>query len=92
MAHFSQLDENNIVIAVLVVDNKDLGDLPFPESEAIGQKFLSDLGVEGNFIQSSYNNNFRGIMGHIGFLYDSESDKFINLSPTLLPIFPEESV
>ena len=43
MAHFAQLDENNKILQVIVVDNKDCGGLDFPESEPIGQMFLSSL-------------------------------------------------
>lgn len=41
----------------------DCGSLDFPDTEPIGQKFLSSLHgyPESNFIQCSYNSNFRGI-------------------------------
>ena len=47
MAHFAEIDENNIVIRVLVV-----GD----DNEHRGQEFLADdLGFGGTWIQTSFN-------------------------------------
>ena len=47
MAHFAEIDENNIVLRVLVVGNED---------EHRGQEFLADdLGLGGTWIQTSYN-------------------------------------
>lgn len=76
MAHFAQI-ENGIVTQVIVVSNDDCGGLEFPESEPIGQEFIKSIGLSGTFLQTSYNNNFRGIYAGIGFSYDSELDKFI---------------
>tara|TARA_Y100000310_G_scaffold303033_1_gene340975 strand:- start:3 stop:383 length:381 start_codon:yes stop_codon:yes gene_type:complete len=46
MAHFAEIDENNIVLRVLVVGNED---------EHRGQEFLADdLGLGGTWIQTSY--------------------------------------
>ena len=71
MAHFAEIDENNIVLRVLVVAN---------EQEHRGQEFLAqDLGLGGTWIQTSYNNNFRGKFAGIGDFYDSEKDIFIEL-------------
>ena len=47
MAHFAEIDANNIVLRVLVVHNDD---------EHRGQEFLADdLGLGGTWIQTSYN-------------------------------------
>jgi len=59
MAHFAQLDENNVIVQVLVVSNEDCGNLPFPESEPVGIAFLQSLFPGTNWAQTSYNNNFR---------------------------------
>lgn len=78
MAHFARINPNgNTVMEVLVVKNSDCGDLPFPESEAIGQKFLNDhCNLEGIFKQTSYNGSFRGRYAGIGDIYDAEKDVF----------------
>jgi len=56
MAHFAELDDNNIVVNLHRVENEALGDLPYPESEPVGIEFLRDLlGADKNFKQYSYN-------------------------------------
>lgn len=69
MANFA-LVENDLVIQVIVIANDDCDNLPFPESEPVGQAFIESLGIAGTWLQTSYNNNFRGIFAGIGFSYD----------------------
>lgn len=76
MAHFAKV-ENSVVQNVIVVSNTDCGGLEFPDSEPIGQAFLASLGIEGTWLQTSYNNNFRGAFAGIGYTYDEESDTFV---------------
>ena len=84
MAHFAKLDENNVVIEVNVVDNKDINDLPFPESESVGIEFLNNwAGEVFNWKQTSYNGNFRKNYAGPGFTYNDEFDAF--LPPKLYP-------
>ena len=69
MAHFAEIDSNNIVTRVLVVAN---------EQEHRGQDFLAnDLGLGGNWIQTSYNANFRKHYAGIGYSSDASLDAFI---------------
>ena len=69
MAHFAEIDENNIVLRVLGLDNS---------LESEGQTFLSEtLGLGGRWIQTSYNANFRGCFAGIGYSYDPIQDIFI---------------
>ena len=73
MAHFAEVDNNNIVLRVLVVDNS---------LEHKGADFLSnDLGLGGTWIQTSYNGNFRKNFAGIGYTYDSVRDAFIAPKP-----------
>ena len=73
MAHFAEIDENNVVTRVLVVDNL---------LEHRGQDFLAnDVGLGGTWIQTSYNRNFRGNFAGIGYLYDQELDVFYKPQP-----------
>jgi hypothetical protein len=82
MAHFAKLDENNLVIDINVVDNEDVLDLPFPESEPVGIEFLKNWsGGHTNWKQTSYNNNFRKNYAGIGCLYDAQRDAFISPKP-----------
>ena len=70
MAHFAEIDANNIVQRVLVVDNS---------LEDVGQEFLAiTLGLGGTWIQTSYNSNFRGKFAGIGDIYDPVADIFIS--------------
>ena len=69
MAHFAQV-ENNIVQQVIVVANSDCGGGEFPESEPIGQAFIASLGLDGEWIQTSYHNNFRGTYAGIGYTWN----------------------
>ena len=82
MAHFAKLDENNVVIEVNVVDNKDVGDLPFPESETVGIELLNNwAGEVFNWKQTSYNGNFRKNYAGPGFTYNEEFDAFLSPKP-----------
>jgi hypothetical protein len=76
MAHFAELDNNNIVTRVIVVNNKDILDSNGQESEAIGKEFCLQFG-SGPWVQTSYNGRFRGVFAGIGAIYDPIQDKFI---------------
>ena len=83
MAHFAEIDENNIVTRVLVVSN---------EQEERGQDFLAkDLGLGGTWIKTSYNTQggvhtlggtpLRKNYAGVGFTYDKQKDAFIPPKP-----------
>lgn len=76
MAHFVQVDENNVCGQVIVVRNEDILDEKGKESEAVGQAFIKSLGLEGRWLQTSYNNNFRGRYA-AGCVYDPDKDEFV---------------
>jgi hypothetical protein len=76
MAHFARV-EDGIVREVIVIDNADCGGGDFPESERIGQTFIASIGLTGEWLQTSYNGNFRGIYAGIGYTYDPDLDVFI---------------
>jgi hypothetical protein len=62
MAHFAEIDSNNVVLRVLVVAN---------EHENRGQEFLAnDCGLGGTWVQTSYNANFGGKFAGIGDTWD----------------------
>lgn len=76
MAHFAQM-ENNVVLQVIVVNNDVLEGKEFPESEAIGIAFCKSLyGENTEWLQTSYNNNFRGRYAGGGMTYDPTTDEF----------------
>ncbi len=80
MAHFAQLDENNVVLQVIVVHNNELLDNGV-ESEAKGIAFCESLFPGTNWAQTSYNANIRKNYAGIGFTYDAQRDAFIPPQP-----------
>lgn len=90
MAHFAEIDDNNIVIRVLVVPDSE---------EHRGQDYLSlDLGLGGFWLKTSYNTHqgvhtdpdtnladggvaFRGNFAGAGYFYDAERDAFLPPKP-----------
>lgn len=80
MAHFAQLDENNVVLQVIVVANKDTADANGEEKEHIGKAFCESL-LGGNWVQTSYNGNFRKRYAGIGYTYNETLDAFITPKP-----------
>jgi hypothetical protein len=84
MAHFAQLDANNVVTQIIVVNNSVIEDLLFPESEPLGVAFCQSLfGVDTVWKQTSYNANFRGTYAGIGYTYDAATDTFVAPEPNL---------
>ena len=82
MAHFAQLDENNVVTQVIVVSNDDCTDSNGTEVESIGVAFCQKLlGADTNWKQTSYNNNMRVRYAGIGYSYNAELDAFVAPQP-----------
>jgi hypothetical protein len=81
MAHFAQLNNDNVVVQVIVIGNDDCGGGDFPTSEAAGQSFIASLGLTGAWKQTSYNGNFRGKYAGIGDTYNAELDEFVTPTP-----------
>ena len=80
MAHFAQLDENNVVTQVIVVSNNELLDASGVEREEMGIGFCQRL-FGGNWKQTSYNHNFRKRYAGIGYTYNAELDAFVPPKP-----------
>ena len=88
MAHFAQLDENNIVTQVIVIANEKIL-LDGIENEAKGIEFCKSLlGDHTRWIQTSYNATIRKNFAGIGHTYDEARDAFI--SPKLHDFTDEE--
>ena len=97
MAHFAELDKNNVVVRVIVIGNKECMKDDFVDS------FLATSGKEiavasewedeakgiafcenllgGRWIQTSYNANFRKRYAGLGFSYSADLDAFIMPRP-----------
>jgi hypothetical protein len=80
MAHFAQLDENNVVLQVIVIDNKDTADANGVEKEHIGAAFCEKL-LGGTWKQTSYNGNIRKHYAGIGMKYHADIDAFVTPKP-----------
>lgn len=80
MAHFAEIDDNNVVLRVIVVANKDTADADGNEMESIGVAFCQRL-FGGNWLQTSYNGNIRKNYAGIGFTYRADIDAFVPPGP-----------
>ena len=81
MAHFAQLDSDNIVTQVLVVANAVLDDSG-SENEQQGIDLLKNIhGSDTTWKQCSYNNKFRNKYPAIGDTYDSTRNAFVRPKP-----------
>jgi hypothetical protein len=80
MAHFAELDENNVVKRVIVVANADTADANGNEVESIGVAFCQKL-LGGNWKQTSYNGSIRKNYAGIGYAYRADIDAFVAPQP-----------
>jgi hypothetical protein len=93
MAHWAEIDENNIVIQVTVGDNDD------PNGDEGYQWLIDNLG--GTWLKTSYNTfggvhaasgtPFRKNFASVGFTYDEVRDAFIPPKPFESWILHEET-
>ena len=80
MAHFAEIDQNNVVLRVIVVGNQDTSDASGVEKEYIGAAFCERL-FGGTWKQTSYNGNIRKNYAGIGYTYDAVNDVFYAPQP-----------
>ena len=73
MAHWAEVDQNNVVLRVTVGDNND------PAGDEGYQWLIDNLG--GTWIKTSYNGNIRKNFAGIGYTYDQTRDAFIPPKP-----------
>ena len=71
MAHWAELDDNNVVLRVLVGSNDE-------PDEGYGW-LIENLG--GRWVRTSYNGNIRVRFAGIGYTYDEVNDVFIAPQP-----------
>jgi hypothetical protein len=76
MAHFAELDDNNVVLRVHVVNDNDTQDENGNEVESIGAAFCNAT-WGGRWIQTSYNGKIRSHYAGIGYTYRPDIDAFI---------------
>ena len=84
MAHFAELDSNNIVTRVVVVGNDvttAAGPLGTNDMHVDGETQCVNFFKGGTWKQTSYNHNFRKQYAGKGYTFDSAKDKFITPQP-----------
>jgi len=82
MAHFAELNENNIVLRVVVIDDK---------YEQEGIEWCENFFNGGIWIQTSYTGSIRKNYAGIGYTYDPNRDAFIAPKPFDSFIINEET-
>lgn len=80
MAHFAELDENNIVKRTIVIDNSELLDAQGNEQEALGIAYCENH-FGGKWVQTSYNRKFRKHYATNGYRYDEQLNAFVPPQP-----------
>jgi hypothetical protein len=84
MAHFAELDSNNVVLRVIVIDNTDVN-TNGGELSAGAETFVETIvpfGIGGvAWKQTSYNDNFRKQYAKTGTIFDNSKNKFISPKP-----------
>jgi len=80
MAHFAELDSNNVVLRVVIIANKDTADADGVEKEYIGAAFCESV-LGGTWKQTSYNGNIRKNYAGIGYTYRADIDAFVPPQP-----------
>jgi len=95
MAHFAKINDNNVVLAVLTIDNKDMLNGDGVETESVGQAYLQTHNnwPANKWIQTSYNTYhqthrsgdnskaFRGNYAGIGYSWDATNEIFWEPQP-----------
>ena len=84
MAHFAELDSNNVVLRVVVISNEDV-DANGGDYSTEAETFVSGLVPHSEngvaWKQTSYNGNSRKQYAGIGCTFDSTKNKFISPQP-----------
>jgi hypothetical protein len=84
MAHFAELDNNNVVTRVIVVGNDvetAAGPLGENDMHVDGETWCQNFFKGGTWKQTSYNHNFRKQYCGKGFTFDAAKNKFISPQP-----------
>ena len=93
MAHFAKINDNNVVLTILVVADKDTSNSEGVETESIGQAFLEKIAnwPADKWIQTSYNTiknthrlgatPFRGNYAGVGYTWDEANQIFWRPQP-----------
>ena len=81
MGYFAKINASHIVVEIISISNDVLGEptLTFPDTEGAGRAFIANtLKLDGDWLQTSYNGNFRGTYAGQGMTYDPTLDEFVS--------------
>ena len=78
MSHFAKINSDNIVENIIVAEQD------FINSGAVGDAFL--------WVQTSYNNNFRGKYAAVGDTWDKVNEVFVPAQPYTSWVLSEDNV
>jgi hypothetical protein len=88
MANFAKIN-GDLVTEVIVIANSNCDDLVFPDSEPVGQAYIASLGLDGEWLQTSYIGAYRGCFAGIGYTWDAVNEIFVappsNPAPVPMP-------
>lgn len=79
MAHFAEIDENNVVLRVIVVNDNDTS-IDGLLDETIGAQFCHDL-LGGDWVRTSYSGSIRQRFAGIGSIWRPDIDAFMPPQP-----------
>lgn len=85
MAHYAELDNNNVVIKVVVINDA------YDQTEAMGQAFCKALFKSKHWKKTSYNATIRKNFAQIGGTYNEIRDAFIPSKPYASWVFNEST-
>ena len=91
MAHFAEINEEGTVQRVLVLSNT-VTYQDGEEVEELGVAYLQNMFPDTDWVQTSYNDNFRKRYAGKGMKYDVERDSFIPPQPFPSWLLNEESL
>tara|TARA_R100001244_G_C5080826_1_gene113847 strand:- start:73 stop:459 length:387 start_codon:yes stop_codon:yes gene_type:complete len=91
MAHFAEIDSEGTVQRVLVLSNT-ITYQDGEEVEELGTAYLQNIFPDTDWVQTSYNDNFRKRYAGKGYKYDVERDAFIPPQPFPSWTLDEESL
>jgi hypothetical protein len=93
MAHFAKISEENEVLTVLTLDNKDMLNADGVEDETVGQAYLEQhnnwpanlwIQTSYNTYNNTHNNGGTGLRGNyagIGYIWDEDANIFWSKKP-----------
>ena len=81
MAHFAEINSEKTVLRVICIRDEDCSYADFPASEPIGQAYISSIGIQGEWLQTSYNANFRGVYAGINYTFDPSLGEYGEFVP-----------